>query len=101
MKEIQDKFFEKIYNKDPKIHCFALKLYTGASKSGGRGGLGPRGPLDLLVGIKFNYDSGLQLQHMLKKFLVVERLTQHCQIHGIRDVHIFLLNFNPVLGCLS
>ena len=33
--------------KIPKIHCLALKLYTGASKSGGHGGggsLGPRPP---------------------------------------------------------
>ena len=30
------KFFEKIYNKGPKIHCLALKLYTGASKSRGQ-----------------------------------------------------------------
>ena len=29
-------FFEKIYNKGPKIHCLALKLYTGASKSRGQ-----------------------------------------------------------------
>ena len=32
------KFFEKIYNKGPKIHCLALKLYTGASKSRGQEG---------------------------------------------------------------
>ena len=25
-------FFEKIYNKSPKIHCLPPKLYTGASK---------------------------------------------------------------------
>ena len=38
-------FFEKILKKGPKIHCLALKLYTGppncitgASKSGGQGG---------------------------------------------------------------
>ena len=44
-------FFEKIQKKGPKIHCWALKLYTGppncitgASKSGGRGGPGPPGP---------------------------------------------------------
>ena len=30
-------FFEKIKNKGPKIHCLALKLYTGASKSRGQG----------------------------------------------------------------
>ena len=30
-------FFEKIYNKGPKIHSLALKLYTGASKSRGQG----------------------------------------------------------------
>ena len=26
-------FFEKKLKKGPKIHCLALKLYTGASKS--------------------------------------------------------------------
>ena len=36
-------FFEKIKNKGPKIHCLALKFYTGASKSGSRGA-NPRGP---------------------------------------------------------
>ena len=53
-------FFEKYKKKGPKIHCLALKLYTGppncitgASKSGGRGGPGPPGPpLDPLVYIK-------------------------------------------------
>ena len=51
-------FFEKIYKKGPKIHCLALKLYTGppncitgASKSGGQGGPGPPDPPpDPLVG---------------------------------------------------
>ena len=56
-------FLKNIKKKGPKIHCLALKLYTGppncitrASKSGGRGGPGPRGgrapgvpPLDPLV----------------------------------------------------
>ena len=46
-------FFEKYKKKKkgPKIHCLALKLYTGprncitgASKSGGRGGPGSRAP---------------------------------------------------------
>ena len=44
-------FFEKCKKKGPKIHCLALKLYTGppncvtgASKSGGQGGPGPPGP---------------------------------------------------------
>ena len=44
-------FFWKNTKKGPKIHCLALDLYTGppncitgASKSGGRGGPGPRGP---------------------------------------------------------
>ena len=39
--------FLKKYNKCSKIHCFALKLYTGASKSGDQGGAwapGPPGP---------------------------------------------------------
>ena len=43
--------FLKNIKKGPKIHCLALKLYTGppncitgASKSGGQGGPGPRGP---------------------------------------------------------
>ena len=51
-------FFGKNMKKGPKIHCLALKLYTGppncisgASKSGGQGGSpGPRAPpLDPLV----------------------------------------------------
>ena len=33
-----NKNFLKKYKKGPKIHCFALKMYTGASKSGGQGG---------------------------------------------------------------
>ena len=44
-------FFEKKNNKGPKIHYFALKIYTGASKTvqlglqiWGSGGLGPWGP---------------------------------------------------------
>ena len=53
-------FFEKYKKKGPKIHCFALKLYTGppncitgASKSGGQGGVrAPGAPtLDPLVKI--------------------------------------------------
>ena len=50
-------FLKKNIKKGPKIHCLALTLYTGpancitgASKSGGWGGLGPRGSsLDPLV----------------------------------------------------
>ena len=49
-------FFNKIKNKGPEIHYFALKLYAGASKlcswaskSGGWGDMGPQAPLDLLV----------------------------------------------------
>ena len=49
--------------KDPKIHCLALKLYTGppncitgASKSGG---LGARAPLDPLVNSLGPWNSGL------------------------------------------
>ena len=41
-------FFEKIYNKGLNIHCLALQLYTGASKSEGRGAPGPPPP-DSLV----------------------------------------------------
>ena len=44
-------FLKKYKKKGPKIHCLALKLYTGppncitgASKSGGQGGPGPWGP---------------------------------------------------------
>ena len=44
-------FFWKNTKKGPKIHCLALKLYTGppncitgASKSGGQGGPGPPPP---------------------------------------------------------
>ena len=51
-----ENFFEKILKYGHKIHCLALKLYTGppkcitgASKSVGQGGPGPRGPLDPLV----------------------------------------------------
>ena len=51
--------FWKNKNKGPKVHYFALKLYTGASKtlhwaskSGGQGDPGPQGPLDLLVALK-------------------------------------------------
>ena len=51
------KFFEKIKNKGPKIHYFALKFtvgppncITGASKSWGQGGARvPGAPLDPLV----------------------------------------------------
>ena len=46
-----ENFFEKIWKKGPKIHCLSLKLYagppnciTGASKSWGQGGPGPRPP---------------------------------------------------------
>ena len=31
-------FLEKYKTRALKIHCLALKLYTGASKSGGKGG---------------------------------------------------------------
>ena len=44
-------FLKKYKKKGPKIHCLALKLYTGppncitgASKSGGRGGAREPGP---------------------------------------------------------
>ena len=54
--EARPKFFlEKYKNKGSKIHCLALKLYTGASKSGGQGGSGPPGPPpppDPLVGVE-------------------------------------------------
>ena len=36
-------FLKKYKTKGTKIHCIVLKLYTGASKSGGQGGLGPQG----------------------------------------------------------
>ena len=46
--EVRLEIFWKKYKKGPKIHCLALKLYTGpsncitgASKSGGQGALGP------------------------------------------------------------
>ena len=49
--EARLEIFWKNIKKDPKIHCLALKLYTGppncitgASKSGGQGGPGPPGP---------------------------------------------------------
>ena len=55
-----ENFFEKIYNKGPKMHCFALKLYTGASKPRGQGGArAPRSPpLDPLVEV-FTLTSGM------------------------------------------
>ena len=49
--EARLKFFLKNIKKGPKIHCLALKLYTGppncitgASKSWGGGGPSPRAP---------------------------------------------------------
>ena len=57
LSEVRLEIFGKNIKKGPKIHCLALKLYTGlpncitgASKSGGQGGPGSPGtPLDPLV----------------------------------------------------
>ena len=57
--EARLKKFEK--NIGPKIHSFAFKLYTGASKSGGRGGGPPRPPPDPLVLIRVQIGSRILL----------------------------------------
>ena len=51
--EARQKNFDKIKNKGPKIHSFALKLYTGASKFGGQGAPGPRAPPGSASGLSY------------------------------------------------
>ena len=86
------------WKKGPKIHCLALKLYTGppncitgASKSGGQGGPGPPPPdplvkTDVMI---INYDLELLLSmrsnSKLQAFIILHEvvLAQHKRQHLI------------------